>query len=66
MGMTTSPRLGTKFFEALSYAADLHNTQTRKGGDIPYMGHLLSVSGLVIEADGTETQANRRATARRG
>jgi (p)ppGpp synthase/HD superfamily hydrolase len=29
----------------------------RKGGEIPYLGHLLSVAALVIEADGSETQA---------
>jgi (p)ppGpp synthase/HD superfamily hydrolase len=57
METTISPRLGPNFSEALSYAADLHNSQTRKGGGIPYVGHLLSVSGLVIEAGGTETQA---------
>jgi (p)ppGpp synthase/HD superfamily hydrolase len=54
---TTSPRLTTKFVDALAYAAEKHNDQTRKGGDIPYFGHLLSVAGLVIEADGDETQA---------
>ena len=30
---------------------------TRKASEVPYLGHLLSVAGLVIEADGTETQA---------
>ena len=54
---TTSPRLGRKFHEALTYAADLHRTQTRKASEVPYVGHLLSVAGLVIEADGTETEA---------
>ena len=54
---TTSPRLGEKFQEALGYAAALHNTQTRKASEVPYVGHLLSVAGLVIEADGTETEA---------
>jgi (p)ppGpp synthase/HD superfamily hydrolase len=57
MSETTSPRLGRKFQEALAYAADLHNTQTRKASEVPYVGHLLSVAGLVIEADGTETEA---------
>lgn len=54
---TASPRLTSTFLEALKYAADKHNTQTRKGSNIPYIGHLLSVAGLVIDADGTETQA---------
>jgi (p)ppGpp synthase/HD superfamily hydrolase len=55
--MTTSPRLGRAFSEALTYAAELHSTQTRKASEVPYIGHLLSVAGLVIEADGTETEA---------
>lgn len=54
---TTSPRLGERFQEALGYAAQLHNRQTRKASEVPYVGHLLSVAGLVIEADGTETEA---------
>jgi (p)ppGpp synthase/HD superfamily hydrolase len=54
---TTSPRLSERFQEALGYAARLHNTQTRKASQVPYIGHLLSVAGLVIEADGTETEA---------
>ena len=54
---TASPRLTSKFVEALQYAAEKHGTQTRKASDVPYLGHLLSVAGLVIEADGTETQA---------
>jgi len=54
---TASPRLTSRFVEAMSYAAEKHGTQTRKGSDIPYLGHLLSVAGYVIEADGTETEA---------
>ncbi|RAV17030.1 phosphohydrolase [Mycolicibacterium sp. GF69] len=57
MSETASPRLGPKFGEALGFAAELHRTQTRKASDVPYVGHLLSVAGLVIEADGTETEA---------
>jgi (p)ppGpp synthase/HD superfamily hydrolase len=54
---TASPRLTPRFVEAMAYAAEKHATQTRKGSDIPYLGHLLSVAGLVIDADGTETEA---------
>ena len=54
---TTTPKLSTRFDEALAYASRLHRTQTRKGGDIPYVGHLISVASLVIEGGGTETQA---------
>ena len=50
--------LTERFDEALAYAAQLHRAQTRKGGGgVPYIGHLLSVAGLVIEGGGTETQA---------
>jgi (p)ppGpp synthase/HD superfamily hydrolase len=54
---TTLPMLSKRYDEALVYASDLHRTQVRKGGDIPYLGHLLAVSSLVIEGGGTETQA---------
>jgi (p)ppGpp synthase/HD superfamily hydrolase len=54
---TTTPILTERFDEALAYVAHLHRTQLRKGGDIPYLGHLLSVSSLVIEGGGTEAQA---------
>ena len=54
---TTTPELSERFDDALAYASRLHRTQTRKGGDIPYVGHLLSVASLVIEGGGTETQA---------
>jgi (p)ppGpp synthase/HD superfamily hydrolase len=53
---TTTPKLSERFDEALTYASDLHRTQTRKGGDIPYVGHLMSVASLIIEGGGTETQ----------
>lgn len=53
---TNTPRLTHKFDEAVAYAAEKHRNQTRKGGDIAYLGHLLSVAGYVIEADGTETE----------
>lgn len=52
-----TPRLGRKFHEALGFAAELHRTQTRRASDVPYIGHLLSVAGLVIEADGAESEA---------
>ena len=54
---TTTPELSERFDGALTYASRLHRTQTRKGGGIPYVGHLLSVASLVIEGGGTETQA---------
>ena len=41
--------LTERFTSALEYAAQLHRTQVRKGGDVPYMSHLLAVAGLVME-----------------
>ena len=49
--------LSTTYEEALILAADLHRTQKRKGSDIPYLSHLLSVSALVLENGGTEEEA---------
>jgi (p)ppGpp synthase/HD superfamily hydrolase len=49
--------LGVRFEEALAFAAQTHRTQLRKGGGIPYMGHLLGVCSLVIEDGGTEDEA---------
>jgi (p)ppGpp synthase/HD superfamily hydrolase len=56
-GQPVSPRLTPAFVDAIQYAIEKHGRQTRKGSDIPYLGHLLSVAGLVVDADGTETQA---------
>jgi (p)ppGpp synthase/HD superfamily hydrolase len=47
----------TRFEAALTYAAHLHRDQTRKGTDIPYVGHLLGVASLVIEDGGSEDEA---------
>jgi (p)ppGpp synthase/HD superfamily hydrolase len=49
--------LSPTFDAALTYAAVLHRDQTRKGTDIPYVAHLLSVSSRVITAGGPEVQA---------
>ena len=49
--------LGSRFREALVYAAELHADQVRKGTSIPYVSHLLSVAALVIEDGGSEDEA---------
>jgi (p)ppGpp synthase/HD superfamily hydrolase len=41
---------------AVVLARRLHEHQRRKGTDIPYIAHLLSVAGIVLEDGGTETQ----------
>lgn len=51
------PKLTNRFEQALIYANRLHHTQTRKGGDIPYISHLLSVAALVLEDGGDEDEA---------
>jgi tetratricopeptide (TPR) repeat protein len=51
------PRLGARFDDALAFTARVHRTQRRKGGEIPYVGHLLGVCSLVIEDGGTEDEA---------
>jgi (p)ppGpp synthase/HD superfamily hydrolase len=46
-----------RFRRALKQSAKLHERQTRKGSDVPYMAHLMHVSALVWEAGGSEDQA---------
>lgn len=50
-------RLGARFADALVYAADVHREQVRKGTQIPYVGHLLGVTSIVIDAGGDEDEA---------
>lgn len=45
------------FDDALVYASDIHRKQTRKQSEVPYVSHLLGVASLVIEENGTQTQA---------
>jgi (p)ppGpp synthase/HD superfamily hydrolase len=46
-----------KFAKALQYAARVHGKQLRKRTQRPYIGHLLSVTALVIEYGGDEEMA---------
>lgn len=48
--------LTARFTSALEYAAQLHRTQVRKGGDVPYVSHLLAVAGLVMEHGANEDE----------
>jgi len=52
-----SPKLGPRFERALLFAIRKHSSQTRKGSGVPYVAHLLSVAGLVLEAGGDEDLA---------
>jgi (p)ppGpp synthase/HD superfamily hydrolase len=51
------PVVGQRFREALVWAAELHEDQKRKGGNIPYVSHLLGVASIVLEHGGDEDQA---------
>jgi len=53
----TPPTLGPRFEEALLFAAQTHRGDVRKGTDIPYVSHLLSVCALVLEDGGDEDEA---------
>jgi (p)ppGpp synthase/HD superfamily hydrolase len=50
-------RFSQRFDDALVLAHQLHADQTRKGTTIPYIGHLLAVTAIVIENGGTEDEA---------
>jgi len=47
----------SRFDRALVYASQLHAKQRRKGGDIPYLGHLLGVASIVLDYGGNEDEA---------
>ncbi|MGH3664953.1 MAG: HD domain-containing protein [Egibacteraceae bacterium] len=53
----TDPILGGRFEGAFAYAHFLHRRQLRKGGDVPYMAHLMGVAALVLEDGGDEDEA---------
>ncbi len=40
--------------EAFDFAARLHQSQTRKGSEVPYLAHLLAVAAQVLEWGGDE------------
>ena len=51
------PKLGPRLQRAFRYAAEKHDGQTRKQTAVPYLSHLMSVAGLVMEAGGDEDMA---------
>ncbi len=50
-------QLGERFPLAVGYACTLHAGQVRKGSQVPYVAHLLSVAAIVLEYGGDETAA---------
>jgi (p)ppGpp synthase/HD superfamily hydrolase len=51
------PVLTDRFRAAVALAEEVHGQQRRPGTEIPYVAHLLIVSGLVVEDGGDEDQA---------
>jgi HD domain len=51
------PELTDRFLAAVALAQEIHGRQRRTGTEIPYLAHLLVVTGLVIEDGGDEDQA---------
>lgn len=46
-----------RFEKAVRYATRHHNSQKRKGTEIPYISHLLSVAGIALEYGADEDEA---------
>jgi GTP pyrophosphokinase len=49
--------LSDRFTDALTFATQLHAKQTRKGGGIPYIAHLLGVASIALEHGANEDEA---------
>ena len=52
-----APPLTERFLDAVAMAEEVHGRSRRTGTEIPYMAHLLVVTGLVLEDGGDEDQA---------
>jgi (p)ppGpp synthase/HD superfamily hydrolase len=52
-----TPALTGRFLAAVALAEELHGRDRRSGTQIPYVAHLLVVTGLVIEDGGDEDEA---------
>jgi (p)ppGpp synthase/HD superfamily hydrolase len=50
-------KLTKRFDHAVKFARKAHKNQARKGTEIPYISHLLGVSSIVLEMEGTEDEA---------
>jgi (p)ppGpp synthase/HD superfamily hydrolase len=49
--------LSDRFDEAFHYAHLVHRQQRRKGTNAPYIGHLMGVASIVLDAGGSEDEA---------
>ena len=50
-------KLSARFDEAILYAHEVHAAQPRKGTNVPYIGHLMGVSSIVLDYGGSEDEA---------
>lgn len=50
-------KLTKRFDKAVKFARKAHKNQARKGTEIPYISHLLGVTSIVLEMQGTEDEA---------
>jgi (p)ppGpp synthase/HD superfamily hydrolase len=53
----TMSKLSGRLDDAFTYARDVHATQTRKGTNAPYIGHLMGVASIVMDDGGSEDEA---------
>lgn len=53
----TAPLLTERYRDALQLAWQLHLLQVRKGTAIPYLSHLIAVSGIALEHGANEDEA---------
>ena len=49
--------LAQRYLDAVTFAADVHRRDIRKGTEIPYLAHILAVSAMVLEDEGSEDEA---------
>jgi (p)ppGpp synthase/HD superfamily hydrolase len=52
-----SEMLTNKLDHAFSYAHEVHAGQFKKGTSVPYLGHLMGVSSIVLDDGGSEDEA---------
>ena len=51
------PPLTQRFARAVQRARQIHDGDTRRGSEIPYLAHLLGVAALVLDDGGSEDEA---------
>ena len=51
------PAYSSSLLHALQFAGHIHAEQRRKGGNVPYLSHLMAVCALVLDYGGSETEA---------